>query len=82
MSTGATPLEIHISLTADEAVVLFEFLRRFSDSDPSELTLIDQAEQRALWNLCCVFEKGALSSIEGDWTTVVRDARDRLRDDV
>jgi hypothetical protein len=75
-------LEIHISLTADEAVVLFEFLRRFSDSDPSELTLIDQAEQRALWNLCCVFEKGALSSIEGDWTTVVRDARDRLRDDV
>jgi hypothetical protein len=70
---------VQISLSADEAVVLFEFVRRYSDSDA--LTIVDQAEQRALWNLCCIFERGPLSSIEGDWPDLVREARDRLRDE-
>lgn len=70
---------IQISLTVDEAVVLFEFVRRFSDSD--SLEIVDQAEQRALWNLCCVFERGALSSLEDDWPVLLQQARDRLRDE-
>jgi hypothetical protein len=57
---------------------LFEFVRRFSASDA--LTIVDQAEQRALWNLCCVFERGPLGSIEGDWSALLQQARDRLRD--
>ena len=72
-------IAVEISLTADEAVVLFEFVRRFSDSD--QLTIVDQSEQRALWNLCCVFERGALSSIEGDWPELLQQARSRLRDE-
>lgn len=46
---------VNISLTEDEAWVLFELTRRFSDTD--KLAIEDQAEERALWNLCCVFEK-------------------------
>ena len=47
--------EVIIRLTVPEAVVLDAFLRRFSETD--RLVIADQAEQRALWNLQCVFEK-------------------------
>jgi hypothetical protein len=76
--TTPPAISVQIPLTADEAVVLFEFVRRFSDSNV--LTIVDQAEQRALWNLCCIFERGPLGSIEGDWPDLLRQARDRLRD--
>lgn len=68
---------VQICLTPDEAVVLFEFVKRFSESDL--LTIVDESERRALWNLCCVFERGALSSIEGDWPAILHQARGRLR---
>lgn len=68
---------VQISLTSDEAVVLFEFVRRFSESD--SLTIVDQSERQALWNLCRIFERGALSSIKGDWPGILHQARDRLR---
>lgn len=71
--------DIQISLTADEAVVLFEFLRRYSDQN--DLTIVDQAEQRALWNLCCVLERGALAPLAGDWPDLLQHARVRLRDE-
>jgi hypothetical protein len=71
--------DVQISLTADESVVLFEFVRRFSDSD--DLTIVDQAEQRALWNLCCILERGALAPLEGDWPDLLQQARERLRDE-
>jgi len=68
-----------ISLTTDEAVVLFEFLQRFSNTD--ELNIEDQAEQRALWNLCCIFEKHLSIPFEANYTEILRAARDRLRDE-
>lgn len=71
--------DVQISLTADEAIVLFEFVRRYADLD--KLTIVDQAEQRALWNLCCVFERGILAPLEGDWADLLQQARDRLRDE-
>ena len=40
---------INITLTNDEALVLFEMLSRFSDSN--NLAIAHQAEERALWNL-------------------------------
>ena len=47
--------EITIRLTFAEAVVLDEFLRRYSDTDV--LAIEDQAEQTALWNLACLLER-------------------------
>jgi hypothetical protein len=45
---------IDLSLTHDEALVLFDFLARYTESE--QLETVDQAEQRALWNLCAVLE--------------------------
>ena len=47
--------EVTISLTVDEAVVLLGLTQRYSETN--QLTIEDQAEQRALWNLCCLLEK-------------------------
>ena len=71
--------DVTITLTSDEAVVLFEFLRRFSDKD--KLTIEDQAEQRALWNLCCIFEKVSVLPLDVTYPHALGAARDRLRDE-
>ena len=47
--------EVEIKLTKDEALVLFDFMSRFSNED--KLSIQDQSEERALWNLTCVLEK-------------------------
>ena len=46
---------IDIALTKDEALVLFEFLSRYAETD--RLNIEDSAEQQALWNLTCLLEK-------------------------
>lgn len=72
--------EVEIKLTKDEALVLFEFLSRFSDEE--RLSIEDQAEQRALWNLTCLFEKALAEPFSGDWPQIIQAARDRLRDEL
>lgn len=80
MSMAYAPdTDVTVKLTADEAIVLFEFLQRFSNTD--QLTIEDQAETRALWNLCCIFEKASLFPGEIAYSTLLQDARDRLRDE-
>ena len=69
---------VKIELTADEALVLFDFLSRYCDTDV--LSVEDQAEQRALWNLLCVFEKQLLVPFLQDYGELLATARDRLRD--
>ena len=72
--------DISIKLTEDEAWVLFEFLRRFSDSE--KLIIEDQSEERALWNLCAVFEK-TLNQEEGtQYQLFIEECRNRLRDEI
>jgi hypothetical protein len=72
--------EISIQLTEDEAWVLFEFTRRFSDTH--ELSLEDQSEERALWNLCCIFEKTLHQEEDIENRTFIENCRKRLRDKV
>jgi hypothetical protein len=71
--------EVDIKLTKDEALVLFEFLSRFSDED--RLSIKDQAEQRALWNLTCLFEKALVEPFSENWPEIISSARKRLRDE-
>jgi hypothetical protein len=68
-----TDSEVEIRLTPDEAVVLDELLRRFSATD--QLTIEDQSEQRALWNLQCLFERAG----DPNWPSLEQ-ARSALRD--
>ncbi|WNJ97256.1 hypothetical protein RND59_18800 [Vibrio ruber] len=71
--------EVQITLTEDEAWVLFEFTRRFSDTD--KLGIEDQAEERALWNSCYVFEKALHQDSDLKYTYFIAACRNRLRDE-
>lgn len=71
---------VRLELTADEALVLFEFLSQYSDSNI--LAIEDQAEQRALWNLLCLLEKQLVEPFRPDYSQLLQQARDRLRDPV
>jgi hypothetical protein len=66
--------EVVIRLTVPEAVVLDAFLRRYSETD--RVSIATQAEQRALWNLQCLFEKAG----DPSWPTL-EEAQKALRDD-
>lgn len=70
--------EVQISLTADEALVLFEFLSRFEESN--KLTIVDQAEERALSNLLGPLQKQLVRPFQEDYVDQLRQARNRLRD--
>ncbi len=72
--------EVEIKLTKDEALVLFDFVSRFSNDD--KLSIQDQSEERALWNLTCVLEKQLVEPFSTEWDKIVEAARNRLRDDV
>lgn len=72
--------EVQITLTEDEDWVLFEFTRRFSDTD--KLSIEDQAEERALWNLCCIFEKSLQINSDAEYRIHISQCRERLRDEL
>ncbi len=72
------PAAVSIDLTGDEALVLYELLRRFTESD--RLETVDQAEQRALWNLCASLESALVEPLDPAYSELLAAARDRLRD--
>ncbi len=69
--------KVEIKLTEDEAWVLFELTRRFSDTD--NLSIQDPAEERALWNLCCVFEKTLHQKVDVEYNEFIKQCRDRVK---
>lgn len=71
--------DVEIKLTKDEALVLFDFLSRFSNEDT--LSIHDQAEERALWNLTCIFEKVLAEPFSVEWQSIIKGARNRLRNE-
>jgi hypothetical protein len=48
-------LEVTVRLTPAEAVVLDGLLRRYSETE--RLSVQDDAERQALWNLLCLLER-------------------------
>lgn len=69
---------IKIELNDDQALVLFEFLSRFSDTD--ELKIEDQSEERVLWNMCCELEKILVEPFSKNYGELLEAARSRTRD--
>ena len=70
--------EIEVRLSKNEALVLFEFLSRFSDR--RELLIEDQSEERVLWNVCCLLEKTLTEPFRADYDNRIAEARSALRD--
>ena len=70
--------EVILKLTKAEALVLFEFCSRFSDQDT--LSIVDQAEARALWDLAALLETVLLEPFLMDYREILDRAREQLRD--
>lgn len=69
--------KIRIDLSREEAIVLFEFLSNFSDE--GTLQIVDLAEERVLWSLCCHLEKVLSEPFLDTYATVLKQSRDRVR---
>ncbi len=70
--TGVT-----VTLTADEALVLFEMLRRWEDAGAIDPVLVP-GEQTALWALSCCLESILAEPFASDCREMVDQARQRL----
>ena len=72
--------EITIKLNEDEALVLFEFLSRINEKELKEI-FEDQAEQKALWVLEGQLEKQLVEPFKPEYKDIVREARNKIRDE-
>lgn len=52
MEQGTGSTSERVTLTADEALVLFDLLSRWEDVDTPHISLEHQAEYRVLWGIC------------------------------
>jgi hypothetical protein len=70
---------INLAVTKDEALVLFEFLARFNQTDYSEI-FEDQAEQKTLWILEGQLEKQLMEPFAPNYKDIINEARNKIRD--
>jgi hypothetical protein len=71
--------EIDFHLPRVEALILFEFLSRFRDND--RLDIVDQAEERVLWNLLSKLESKLVDPFKPNYLDLLKQARDEIRDE-
>jgi len=69
--------DVTTSLTADEALVLFDLLHRWEDDEQVSHPK-HHAEQVALWNLSAVLESALVEPFDSGYTDLVSAARTRL----
>jgi len=74
----SSPEKIVIELTNQEALVLFEFLRRCDDEN--NYTFADQSEERMLWNLESILQKQLVEIFSPDYGRLLEEARKQIRD--
>ena len=72
MSSSKIPIELSI----DEALVLFDFLSRFEKDD--ELAIRHAAEERILWDVLAVLEKGLNAPLSRDYGKLLAQARSAI----
>lgn len=70
------PAEVTISLTADQALVFFEWLAR--EDGKIGLPTEHQAEQNVLWDIEAQLEKSLVEPLQADYAVKVAAARERL----
>jgi len=70
--------KISIELSRAEALVLFEFVWRFSQDE--KLDIVDQSEARVLWNVCASLEKILTEPFDQNYDDLLAAARDEVLD--
>jgi len=70
---------LNLTISKDEALVLFDFLERFNETEQSEV-FEDQAEQKTLWILEGQLEKQLVEPFNPDYKDIIKEARNKIRD--
>jgi hypothetical protein len=68
-----------LTISNNEALVLFDFLARFNETEKSEV-FEDQAEQKTLWILEGQLEKQLVEPFNPDYKDIIKEARNKIRD--
>jgi hypothetical protein len=71
--------KIIIELTRSHALVLWDYL--FRCDDEQNYRFLDQAEQRALWDLEIAIQPQLPEICDPEYRTIIAAARDEMRDD-
>ena len=67
---------VNLTLSKDEALVLFEFLSRFSDEEKLEIK--DKSEEQVLWNVQASLEKLLSEPFSKEYLSLLDKARRNL----
>lgn len=68
---------VTLELTAEHALVLFDWLTRFNGQDREDFE--DHAEERVLWDLEAMLEKALTEPFERDYERLLAAARAAVR---
>lgn len=71
---------VKIELTKDEALVLFDFLGRFNQTDHSDI-FEHQAEKIVLWNVEAVLESTLAEPFMLNYDEIIKQSRDKFHDE-
>jgi hypothetical protein len=67
-----------VSLTHDEALVLYDWIHRMEDEKRVEALTAHKGETVALWNLSALLERELVEPFQANYGSLVDDARARL----
>lgn len=70
--------KVSLDLSRAEALVLFELLARYDTED--KIDVVDQAEQRVLWNLSSMLEKLLTEPFLSNYAELLAQACEEVRD--
>ena len=70
--------KVKIELSPSEALVLFEFASRFSHD--GKLEIMDQSEERVLWDVCALLESALVEPYLENYHDALAKAREEVRD--
>ena len=70
--------KVTIELLHSEALVLFEFVSRFTNDE--KLEIVNQAEERVLWDICSTLEKMLAEPLGQNYNDLLAKAREEVRD--
>ena len=71
---------LNLTISKDEALVLFDFLARFNEVEHSDI-FKDQSEQKTLWILEGQLEKQLAEPFRPDYKDIINEARNNIRDE-
>jgi hypothetical protein len=72
--------KITVTFSEDEALVLFDFLSRFNQTEHKDI-FQDQAEQKVMWLIEGQLEKILVEPFMPNYNEIIKEARDKIRDD-